>query len=247
MRRRRLWIVVIALSSSWFVASASANLLTNGDFTQTGTSCNNAGEPQDIIPCGWGLDGPATVSNMAVILQSSTLLPSGLPAPPLYSGNYVAFAGGGGGQDCLDEFISTTPGDIYNVTFYAALVGPDPGNAFLTFQWDASGNSNQTVSQFNFPTTDTLCAGNPCFNFYSYTFTSSLNDAGRTQIYFHGADLDEGTGSGNGGNFVVIANADIERQVAAPEPASLLLTGLGLAIVGCLRFTAFKSNSVRSL
>lgn len=244
MRRGCLRILVLALSSGWFAGSASANLLTNGNFTQI---CSVAGETQDTIPCGWGLDGPATVSNMTVISQVSTLLPSGLAAPPLYSGDYVAFGGGGGGQDCLDEFISTTPGDIYTVTFYAALVGPNPGNAFLTFQWDASGNSNQTVFQFNSPTTDTLCGDQPCFNFYSYTFTSSLNDGGSTQIYFHGADLDEGSGSGNAGNFVIVADPDIEQQATAPEPTSLLLIVAGLAIIGCLRFTAFKTNMAGSL
>jgi hypothetical protein len=241
MRRRRLSILVIALSSGWFAASASANLLTNGDFTQI---CSVAGESQDTIPCGWGLDGPATVSNMTVISQSSALLPSGLAAPPSYSGNYVAFAGGGGGQDCLDEFISTTPGDTYTVNFYAALVGPNPSNAFLTFQWDANGNSNQTVSQFDSSSTDTSCTGQPCFNHYSYTFTSSVNDTGSTRIYFHGADLDAGAGSGNAGNFVLVAGADIE-QATAPEPTSLLLTGSGLAIVGCLRFLAFDSHCLR--
>ena len=258
MRRRTCKILVIGLSLGWFAASASANQLTNGNFSQTGTSCNDASEPQDSIPCSWGLDGPATVSNMNVI--SSAELPSGLAPPTLYTGNYVAFAGGGGGQDCLDQFISTTKDDDYTVTFYAALVGPDPGNAYLTFQWDASGptnctqpsslvpcqlgqTGNQTVFQFDanvLPTTDTLCSGTPCFNYYSYTFTASTT--GTTQVYFHGADLDAGTGSGNGGNFVVVADADIEQLSPSPEPTSLLLITSGLAIVWCRRFRKQKTR-----
>jgi len=254
-------IFLRVLLIGWFSASAFANVLQNGGFA-TSPSCQAASlsgsglsqtdVPYDTtLPCDWLLDGPASiVSNVNAIQQSSSELPSGLVSPPLYTGNYVAFAGGGG-VDCLDQFVSTTQGDDYIVSFYAAVVGPSPGfNASLTFEWVASGNCTQTssvlpcplgetgdetVSQFGgngIYETDTLCAGIPCFNYYSYTFTASTT--GMTQVFFHGGDLDEGDAQpGNGGNFVLVADADIEQvSPSTPEPTSLLLIISGLAILG---------------
>jgi hypothetical protein len=262
---------------SWLASSASAsNLLTNGNFSEQSSlgACNDASgqysngtpEPQDNLPCGWGLDGPATVSDVNVVAPSTYGL-----ADPEGSANYVAFSGGGGGQDCLTETIPTTIGDTYTISFWVAVTGPVANDAAaLTFEWDGnyynpndpstycSNNGNVCANEegvevdqylynsYFYPyvlPTYTSVTDEP-FAEFTYTVTANLSE---TQIFFHGQDLINGsTANQPTDSALLLADASIvlDSSSSTPEPTSLLLISLGVVIVGCLQFRKHKTSGM---
>lgn len=239
---------IASLLASSVSRGVSANLLPdNGTFSASqscqAASLNGYSEPQDYLPCGWELDGPAAVSGVNVVGPSVYDV-----ADPLGAAQYLAFTGGDGGQDCLLAEIPTVAGDSYLVSFWVAIVGPQPNyTAALTFEWDT--NSPNGYCQGS-------PAGTPCsgpgdqllYNSYFYwniapnypnttdepfkefTFTVKADITGMTGVYFHGEDYDPSSTT----SALLVADASVVQVSATPEPGSLWMTCVGFAILGLM-------------
>ena len=207
--------VVMVMSLCWFAANAEGNLVANGNF-EGGTYATSVNGPAEALPNFWNLSPPDTASltDVNVVAASSF---SGYPDPDGGS-YYVAFQSTStlsDGQDCLYQYIPTTAGATYTISFYAAMTANAVSNTYLSMEWDASGTYD-TIIIFN-PSSGPATNG---FTQYTFTETASLSN---TLFYFHGTDAS---------GAILVDDLVITQNEDTPEPASLLLMSLGLSIVG---------------
>ena len=209
--------VAIVLST---IGTASANLITNGDFSANAsafagwpgyaswTSSFGGGESNPAIS-GWstngsfgmGLNGKDTFSTFPT---PSPIVPFGPSAQVAAPDRNWAFIQGAGGA--ILQVINVTPGVEYTVSFEAAGRAGDPalGSAYA---YDGNlvsllpgGKFNQTYSDVNFVPD-------------SFTFTPTLSTA---TVVFQNA---------GGGDSVNFSNITV-----VPEPSTL--AGLAMGVVG---------------
>ena len=200
---------LLLLSHSAF----AANLFTNADF-ELGTYNQTFGSSTDTLPNGWTNSPPTAMSNLNVFSNGSG------PGAAENGTHYVAFQSAelDGTQDCLNQVVSTVPGQQYTVSFWVAMT-PSSGTQFgLSPEWDSGGANDTTMGTSAFYYHPTNSGAVP-YTFFSFTETASKSS---TSIYFHGADA---TGA------VLLDNVSVVQQV--PEPACL--GSVGLLLLPALR------------
>jgi len=151
----RLPILLLCLA----VKVASANIVVNGGFEDTSPY---PGQPSEIrIPTGWTMFDPDTPASVAAMCGSSNA----------HSGNCAGFLAGINGLASLSQFLSTTPGEQYILTFYLAAAGV-PNEIVVTF------GGTELLNSTNFPDQP-----------YSvHTFNISASSAS-TKLEFQGSNL----------------------------------------------------------
>jgi len=163
---------VVAVVSLLTASLASANLITNGDF-QTG----------DFT--GWTVTNAATGSNLAV-----TLTP---PSPDGTLG--AAFSATGPGFDVISQTFATTPGALYNFSFfYQPVSRTPPSNEFIAFFNGVNLYDNpDTNSGFTTLTFSNLMATSNFttieFRAFSATGTDFLDDVSVTRVPDNGSSV----------------------------------------------------------
>jgi hypothetical protein len=212
-------VVVMVSSLCWFAANATANLVANGNFAG-GTYTDSFGSlgPTDLLPDSWSLSppSPATATDVNVIGE--------LPGYTDPSGGtqYVAFQSAAtSGQDCLNQFIPTVAGEVYTISFWAAMTASAVANTFLTAEWDSGGANEVDMGGLLFSSTSGAATNG--FLHFQFTETASQNS---TLFYFHG---DDASGA--------ILVADMVVTQDSPEPASALIVALGVAALAVRRYT----------
>jgi len=207
----RKYILVAALFIG-YIQPASANLFTNGDF-EGGTYVQTFGITTDTLPTGWTNSPPTSMSNLDVFATGSG------PGSAQSGTHYIAFQSAvtDGTQDCLNQVISTVPGQKYTVSFWVAMTSSSGSQFGLGPEWDSGGANDTTMGTSAFYYHPTNSPAEP-YTFFSFTETASSSS---TSIYFHGADA---TGA------VLLDNVSV---VVAPEPSSFVLLGLTVA-GGCV-------------
>jgi hypothetical protein len=214
-------IVVMVTSLCWFAANAKGNLVANGNF-EGGTYTTSVNGPTETLPNFWNLAPTFTASLSDVNVVAASTFPG--YADPGGGSYYVAFQSTSAlsdGQDCLYQYIPTTVGATYTISFYAAMTANAVSNTFFSMEWDASGTNDTNGFIFN-------SSSGPATNgFTKYTFieTASLSN---TLFYFHGTDAS---------GAILVDDLVITQNEDTPEPASLLLMSLGLATVALSHLT----------
>jgi hypothetical protein len=202
-------VAVMVSSMCWFAANANANLVANGNFAG-GTYLNSSFGPTDVLPEFWSLSppNPGSTTDINVIGALAGY------ADPAGGTQYVAFQSAAtSGQDCLNQFIPTVAGDVYTISFYAAMTASAVANTYLTAEWDSGGAHEVDMGGLLFSSTSGAATNG--FLHFQFTETASMNN---TLFYFHGDDA-------NGAVLV----ADLVVTQDSPEPASVLLVGVALA------------------
>jgi hypothetical protein len=206
-----LKILAPALALILSAGTATANLLTNGDF-ENGSTAFGEGTPS-TVPNSWFLGPPGGPgpSNMTVDSGSGSLANQG----PESGSSYMAFQSPAtSGRDCLWQDFTTVPGQQYTVSFWVAIAPGTSGGAApgLDPVWDEN-RANAT----NMGTTSSFFAPSSTFamSYQLFTFAETAS-ATTTRIDFHGIDA---TGA------IFLDNVSV---TPAPEPATigLLLAGI---------------------
>ena len=181
--RLAICILFLASASAGF---ASANLLTNGDF-ETGTFA------------GWTTTPAATGSNFGV----SAL-------PPAHDTLGAFFSASGSGLDSISQTFATTPGALYDFSFFYQPVSTvPPNNHFIAFFNGVNLYENADTNS----------------GFITLTFTNLLATGITTTVEF---DARSATGT----DFL----DDVSVTAAVPDAGTTLsLFGLSLTGLGFLR------------
>ena len=228
-----------------------SNLIVNGDFDPNFGSGATIQNGTDLIPFGWidSAPDPSSLTNLNVVTASS------FPSVSDASGTayYMAFESPADNftQDCLYQIISTTFGQEYTVTFWAAITAASP-TLQLTPDWDpfeTSGDDQiDAITGFNNGMDPVSSAGPVAFQEHSFTVYADDcqnfpnpqdgcydgETGGQTYLYFHGVDSD---------GAVLLADVSVTTTSSAPEPKTFWLICGGLALLaGATRFQARKQN-----
>jgi hypothetical protein len=191
----RITLTCVAVLFLLSAGTANANLIVNGGF-----------ETGDFT--GWTLTG-ATENGVDY----------GISTDQPYSGMYSAWFGAVEGMTYLSQSISTTPGQTYAASFWAAMYN--------------EGDESQNEIQVFWNGTDVLDASDvPAmpWTFVSDTFTATSSS---TEVTF---------GFNNVPGWFVLDNVDIEP---APEPQASILCGLGIGLICLLRRGAVNRRQAR--
>ena len=205
--------------------TASANLVTNGDFSANASSYNSspgyspgtAAPPgtNPAAPTGWTVSGVVGVNGPDV-----TFTPQEPFAPGGTSGvrDFAFMQDASGYTDsAISQVISTISGQMYTLSYVAAQRGTSLTNSSATMETlviDAISNT-LIASQAPLISTSSFTA-----NSLTFTATSTL-----TEISF------ENTTSGTGGNDNTVDVSNVVLN-AVPLPTSLGLLGLGTVGLG---------------
>ncbi len=207
--------------------TASANLVTNGDFSANASSY--------VTPPGYSIptQSPANPTNPTDWIATNQVGVNG-PDTGFYSSNGSPFAPGStsGVNDfaflqnasldapaSIEQTISTISGEVYTLSYVAAQRSIDPSATMEALALDAA-NSNATLNfqVSNINTTD--------FTSNTLTFTAKSN---LTAIEFLNTTPITGSPGSYSDNTVDVSNVVVN---AVPLPTSLGLLGLGTVGLG---------------
>jgi hypothetical protein len=198
-------------------AHGDNNLILNGSYEGTTYQKTFSGYT-DTLPTSWTNSPPTSLSNLDVFANGSG------PGVAESGTHYIAFQSteSNGTQDCLNQIISTTPGQKYTISFWVGMTASAGSQFGMTLEWDSGGANDTTLGAGTFfyhPTNSPAEA----YTLFSYTETASSDF---TSVYFHGADA---TGA------VLLDNVSI-TSVAVPEPNVLgLISASGLMLLALRR------------
>jgi len=237
-RRIELGICAAAVAlGSMGLRSASANLLTNGSFEgpTASVSVPASVNGSDILPVQTASNFEWKYSTNAGNQEApvgsdynvSSAVNASIGLGPEDGSWYLAFEANSNIDDCIGQWVPTTPGEKYTVSFWVAQTAGSIGNGStgLLAYW---GNSYSDFSDLLLSTGPSAAGANPAVPYREFTFTAT-GAAGQSfsVLEFHGADT---------GGAMLLDNVDVE---AVPEPATLgLLTGSLVLAAGRRRRTA---------
>lgn len=236
--------MVAALGS--IVSTASANVISNGDFAvnaaaYTGSFGYDGAVGNPVAPSSWtgtapanygglGINGPDTsVGEPFAPGPSNNVLPpassTGSEDYAFLQGGLISTSAGGLSPAVLSQSFSTTPGQVYVVTFDAAQNGNDASqghpDTFVQLQVQATDPQNNVLA-----TANSFAGGGLTITATSWTrntldFTA---DATATTLTFSDAP------NSAAGETVDFTNVDVS---SVPEPAEfgLLAIGGGLGLL----------------
>jgi autotransporter-associated beta strand protein len=192
----------LALAIATLLASRAraANLITNSSFEGATTIDPTTG---DILPVGWILGPPSPATLSKVNIDTAINLSTDLA--PEDGSQYARFQSpaNNGTRDCLYQYITTTPGTLYNISFWVTLTSTSVGNVSgLDPIWDETGSPiNLGTNQFYYSPTNTSPIP---YEYFSFTEPATLST---TRIDFHGIDA-------NGS--VLLDNINVSPVASAP-------------------------------
>lgn len=198
-----------ALVMALFATGASAAIVVNGNFDGS----TYVGPNGDIVPTGWTVGPPGSVSDSKVNVESTTNPPTFLG--PESGADYVRFQSPStNGRDCLYQDLTTVGGQQYVVSFWVAITSTSAGNNLgLDVEWDENTANQSQLGNSFYATPSNLGPVN--YQQFSFVVKASTN---LTRIDFHGIDT-------NGS--ILLDNVQI---ASAPEPLSLVLFASGLLL-----------------
>ena len=211
--------------------TASANLVTNGDFSANASSyVTYPGYSADFTtsnpsaPTGWsitlnypiGVNGPDTRFYAS---YGSPFAPSSASGVRDFA--FLQDATGTNGtvysNSTIDQVISTIAGQVYTLSYLAAQRSGDPSATMETLVLDAANSNAQIISQ-----TPSISTSGFTTNILTFTAVSAS-----TEIAFENTT----SGASHADNTVDVSNVIVD---AVPQPASIGLVGFGLLGVGLL-------------
>lgn len=190
--------VLTAVLLSLTAPMASANLLTNGDF-----SGNVAGSPNAT---GWTFSGG---NGSQGVYNDSFSLPGG--------GNYYWLNGNVNQEPTLTQTVAVTPGTLYSVSgFYSTRVAGQSTNSFAVRLTDANSNTVLSTRTFNPTSVGSQFGGASVWEEFGFTESFATNSVRVVLIgQFNGRDDDFSVD-----NVSLVA-------VAVPETGTLILGLVG--------------------
>ena len=210
--------------------TASANLVTNGDFsanassygTYPGYSIPTQTPANPANPTDWtatnqvGVNGPDTGFYAT---YGSPFAPSSASGVRDFA--FLQDATGTNGtvysNSTIDQVISTIAGQVYTLSYLAAQRSGDPSATMETLVLDAANSNAQIISQ-----TPSISTSGFTTNILTFTAVSAS-----TEIAFENTT----SGAKPADNTVDVSNVIVD---AVPQPASIGLVGFGSLGVGLL-------------
>jgi hypothetical protein len=220
---------ILALCVGVFSGTASANLLTNGDF-EAGTLAGWSNVGPDLSPgCGGQHQAVAYASAIGAFCSSAPLV------PPYAGGTFAAYSRTGDGTDIG---FGQTVAVIAGVPIFFSL-----DFAVREVQIAGEGRANQMVKLFlNGDMVASQSFGAPTTNFGHFEGLYTPGGSSLDFVMVSNRPLSFGTGFGQ----VFFDNAVIEQSVPMPEPSSALLLGAGFAGLFGWRRRRFAKKSFPS-
>jgi hypothetical protein len=223
----------VAILTGWTGAASAANLISDGDFSAATVSVPVPASVNgvDILPINNSADtsdGGWTYSDSEFFQQEASDLSdynvmSGSHAGGFggqgSSNTYLAFQAADSSLDCIGQWIATTPGVKYTVSFWAAQTTQATGtDGMLEAFWGSNYGDGSN------PLLDLNATSGAATAYQQYTFTET-GIAGQdfSILEFHGLDA-------NGA--MLLDNVSV---TAVPEPVSFSLVGSGLVLAGMRR------------